>query len=185
MRRLKGGEGPEVIACGMPPASLQRQGISNSGQMRGAAVPTTRAITSTAPASDASITNVDSVSWPVCRVWSQWSKISETQLPTHTTMISAAASWSSHPRIPPTNTPFRPQAQPAQVHLEMYPSHVCHSERSEEPAFRSPVECDKRYTPVPRLSSICESAEPQRLTELSKMETNRAGAQASVKKVTT
>jgi len=102
-----------VIACGMPPASLCTQGRRYSEEIRGAALATARAITSTAPASDASITSVDSVSWPVCMVWSQWSKISETQLPRHTTMISAAASWSSHPRIPPTNTPFRIRLQPA------------------------------------------------------------------------
>jgi hypothetical protein len=113
MRRLKGGEGPDVIACGMPPAWLRLNGGMHAEQTRGAALATTRAITSTAPASDASITSVDSVSWPVCIVWSQWSKISETQLPRHTTMISAAANWSSHPRIFSTNTPFRAQAQPA------------------------------------------------------------------------
>ena len=62
MRRLSGGEGPEAMTCEMPPASPQTQGIGNNGQMRGAALATARAITSTAPASDASITRVDSVS---------------------------------------------------------------------------------------------------------------------------
>lgn len=117
MRRLSGGEGPEAMTCRTPPASLQKQRRRNNVEMRGAALATARAITSTAPARDASITRIDSVSWPVCMVWSHWSKISETQLPRHTTRISAAASCSSHPRIHPYEYAFSSSSATAQRNL--------------------------------------------------------------------